>query len=169
MPGIDLKARGGYVLAPPSVHPSGHVYTKLCGDVPVRVEALSDILPAELLASHTEKPKTVSSSPVIINDPWEHAEHPISPDRSLVEQIKERYRIEQFFNRLYSQKRGYYMTHCPFHDDRHPSMWVDVENQYCGCFAGCTDKPLDVIDLYARFYNLSIQEAIRLMKSGGVL
>ena len=25
--GIDVRADGGYVLAPPSIHPSGHVYT----------------------------------------------------------------------------------------------------------------------------------------------
>jgi hypothetical protein len=26
MPGIDVRGMGGYVLAPPSIHPSGHVY-----------------------------------------------------------------------------------------------------------------------------------------------
>ena len=25
-PGLDVRARGGYIIAPPSVHPTGHVY-----------------------------------------------------------------------------------------------------------------------------------------------
>lgn len=167
LPGIDVKAQSGYVLAPPSVHPSGHVYTQFSGDLPVRIEALSDILPAELLAVHTQQPKTVTSAPVppvvISDDPWSHAEYPLDPDRDLIEQIKERYRIEQFFPRLRSRHGRWHMTNCPFHDDRNPSFWIDIERQLCGCFAGCTSQPYDVIDLYARMHNLSIPDAIRIM------
>jgi hypothetical protein len=31
-PGLDIRGSGGYVLAPPSVHPSGHVYHWLAGE-----------------------------------------------------------------------------------------------------------------------------------------
>jgi len=166
LPGIDIKAVGGYVLSPPSVHPSGPVYTQFGGDLPVRIEALSDILPAELLAAHTQQPKTVTPAPVpvvISDDPWSHAEYTLDPDRDLIEQIKERYRIEQFFPRMRSRDGRWHMANCPFHDDTSPSMWVDTERQLCGCFAGCTAQPYDVIDLYARLHNLSVQEAIKIM------
>lgn len=172
LPGIDVKVQGGYVLAPPSVHPSGFSYSVLSGTLPVRIDALSDILPADLLALYTELPKRQNnfvSSPVTLtatDDPWERANQPLEPDRDLIEQIKQRYRIEDFFTKLIPKKDRWHMTNCPFHDDKSPSMWVDTERQLCGCFAGCTVQPYDVIDLYARLHNLSVQEAIRIMAVG---
>ncbi len=169
LPGIDVKAQGGYVLSPPSIHPSGIEYSVLSGVLPVRIEALSDILPAELLVVHTQFPERqiqIVSSPVVLtvtDDPWERASQPFDPDRDLIEQIKQRYRIEEFFTKLIPTKSRWAMTHCPFHDDRTPSMWVDTERQICGCFARCTPQPYDVIDLYARLHNLSIQDAIKIM------
>jgi len=171
LPGIDIKAVGGYVLSPPSVHPSGVEYSVLSGTLPVRIEALSDILPAELLSQHTELPqfrKVVSPVTLpVTDDPWGVAENPIEPDRDLIEQIKQRYRIENFFPKLIHKKDRWSMTNCLFHDDKSPSMWVDTERQLCGCFAGCTVQPYDVIDLYARLHNLSIQDAIRIMARVG--
>ena len=49
---------------------------------------------------------------------------------------------------------------CPLHDDAEPSFWIDTRDQVCGCFAGCTSKPLDVINLYARLCGLNNREAI---------
>lgn len=47
------------------------------------------------------------------------------------------------------------MTCCPFHDDRHPSMKLNERYFYCfGCGAAG-----DVIDLVARWFNLSSYEA----------
>lgn len=45
LPGIDLRSEGGYVVAPPSIHPNGSAYTWL-----VNTGALAD-LPAWVLAS----------------------------------------------------------------------------------------------------------------------
>lgn len=53
------------------------------------------------------------------------------------------------------QRNG--MCHCPFHDDRHPSMKLNEGYFYCfGC--GATG---DVIDLVARLFHLSSYEAAR--------
>jgi len=43
--GIDIKAEGGYVLAPPSVHPSGHIYQFVNPQVikPLAINTLADI------------------------------------------------------------------------------------------------------------------------------
>jgi hypothetical protein len=39
--GIDVRGEGGYVLAPPSVHPSGHLYTQSVGSADQFAEAPS--------------------------------------------------------------------------------------------------------------------------------
>jgi len=170
LPGIDIKARNGYILTPPSIHPSGAQYRIVSGDLPVRVEALSDILPPELLIQYTELPKAVSIPRMTLSandDPWSRAEQPFEPDRDLISQIKERYHIQDFFSRTFATRDPrWLMARCPFHDDRHPSFWIDTERQLCGCFTGCTRQPYDVIDLYARLENLTVQEAIRVMRSG---
>lgn len=172
MHSIDVKAAGGYVLAPPSVHPSGAEYKVISGNLPVFIEALSDVLPAELLVLHTQWSKRqmyyVSFSSLIplteTDDPWEIADcGRVEIDRSTIVQIKYRYRIEDFFTRLIHTRDYWAMTNCPFHDDKSPSMWVNTEMQICGCFAGCTRKPYDVIDLYARLHNLSVRDAIKIM------
>jgi len=43
-PQIDLKAEGGYVIAPPSIHPTGAVYELLNPDIPIReIASLVDV------------------------------------------------------------------------------------------------------------------------------
>jgi hypothetical protein len=168
--GIDIKAQGGYVLTPPSIHPSGASYSVIEGKFPSRVEALSDVLPTELLISHTE----YSSSEVVnINalpkfhceDPWVAAENVFSPSEDLIYQIKKKYRIEQLLN-VQIKKGRWLTTQCPFHDDQSPSFWIDIQRQLCGCFTCCM-KPMDVINLYAHIHNLTVQEAIRVLAHNG--
>jgi len=60
-PGLDVRARGGYVVAPPSVHPSGHRYEwapgLAFGDVPL---ADSPEWLADLLRTRDPKPNPVA-------------------------------------------------------------------------------------------------------------
>ncbi len=44
-----------------------------------------------------------------------------------------------------------------------PSFWVDTKAQLCGCFSGCTNVPLDAINLYARLHGISNVAAIKEM------
>ena len=167
LPAIDIKASGGYVLTPPSVHPSGVQYKIVSGDLPVRIDALSDILPPELLAQYTEQPKTIITPRITLpagDDPWAQAERPFEPSDNLIQRIKNHYRIESFFPDIHYRGGGWAMARCPFHDDKNPSLWLNTEQQICGCFAGCTTLPYDVIDLYARLNNLTVSEAVRIMK-----
>jgi hypothetical protein len=155
--GIDIKARGGYVLAPPSIHPSGAHYRAGNGWV-LSACRLSDVLPPGLLIP--AQPTTEPTAPVARNwdsSPWSLADH---ADERAVEKVKQAWRIEQLLGELFQTGGHHYVTRCPLHDDGNPSMWVDLEKQICGCFAGCTPKPLDVINLYARMHGLSNTEAI---------
>jgi hypothetical protein len=48
---------------------------------------------------------------------------------------------------------------CPFHSDDKPSMWIDTERGLWGCH-GCGAHG-DVINLYAKFQNVTVDSAIR--------
>lgn len=167
--GIDVKARNGYVLGAGSVHPTGAVYSIMSGRFPALIESLSDVLPADLLVTHTEYSDVVNAGalPVVsVDDPWHAAENVFNPSEDLIMQLKRRYRIEHFLKIDDRSNRRWLMTRCPFHDDASPSFWVDSARQLCGCFAGCTPKPYDVIDLYARLHSLTVKDAILVMMRG---
>lgn len=161
---IDVKGQGGYVLGATSVHPSGTIYTALREELVFpMVHALSDVLPADLLAQ-TELPTNMQAPrprTPLAGDPWESADQAQVAPPNAVERIKTALRMESFFTGYHPTGVDYYMTNCPFHDDEHPSFWFDADRQICGCFSGCTPKALDAIGLYARLHGLSNTEAIR--------
>lgn len=163
---VDIKGIGGYVLGAGSIHPSGVEYRAMRERIVIPlVGALSDVLPAvELLSSNTEQAwMRLPRASTLPRDAWEAAASPraMGAMAGAVERIKRQYRIEDFFADKVKTGAHWYMTRCPLHDDAHPSMWLDTERQICGCFAGCTPKPLDVINLVARLKGVSNSEAIR--------
>lgn len=163
---IDIKAAGGYVLAPPSVHPDGTPYTTPDPTAPIlSVETLSQVLPAAILVPNSKGPastKSASTKPAKgdYRDPWQMATEVPAISEGVVNEIKTRFRIEGLLPGSVKTGEHYYLARCPFHDDHNPSFWVDTEQQICGCHAGCTDKPLDVINLYARMHDITNHEAI---------
>ena len=168
LPGIDIKSKGGYVLIPPSIHPSGHQYRAVNPDAPiVMVEALSDIIPSDLLTEDTEYLPLVGVSsldlaPTNGGDPWQSALNVPDPSRELVIQVREKHSILSLLpgSQPSSTGRRWYLTQCPFHDDKNPSFWIDTQRGICGCYGGCTPKPFDVINLYARLRGITNREAI---------
>ena len=162
--GIDIKSRGGYVLAPPSVHPDGTHYTATPGPI-WPVTALSDVLPPDLLLDTERQPTAARVKPLVLgNDPWHTAESAIVVSDTLIRRIKAVLRIEDLLaTELEPTGSHHSITLCPLHDDHNPSFWVDTAQGICGCYAGCTDKPLDVINLYARLNDLSNGDAIRVL------
>ena len=166
---VDVKGAGGYVLGAGSIHPTGVPYTALRSSyVFPLVPSLSFILPEGLLNSKPDLPKNITLPGKllpreIITDPWESASRATwaAPGEGVIAKIREAIRIEDFFDVTHATGGGrWLMTNCPLHDDAHPSFWIDTQNQICGCHAGCTSKPLDVINLAARLYGLSNREAV---------
>lgn len=164
---IDFKVHG-YVLGPMSVHPTGAIYRAIRPGfyLPV-IGALSDILPAMLLNQHVDLPAGVTMpTPAKISDPWHTVNAPAQAiGMGAIDRIKKRFKLQDFLTSLQctSGDGRWMMTCCPLHDDQHPSMWVDTREQICGCFSGCTSKPLDVIDLFARLKGFSNRDAIQIL------
>lgn len=168
--GIDIQSAGAYVLGPGSVHPTGAVYMAL-NDFPiVQVEKLEDVLPAGFVASMPTRSEQIAQ-PIIkpVNlaaqsagfpfDPWAAAMKP--PSQNLIQTIREKIDILSFFPNAHKTGDNWYIAHCPLHDDRTPSLWIDARRGLCGCYAGCNGgKSLDVINLYAKTHNLTNSGAI---------
>ncbi len=168
---IDVKGAGGYVLIPPSVHPSGCSYTPLIDRAPIlKVDTLAEIMPRNLAypvckaENLARGERDRSQTPT---DPWDLADNqrPLrSTGSDLISAIKrQKGPLDLLPNAIKTDEEGrYWITYCPFHEDHSPSFWVDRQRGLCGCYAGCTgNKGLDVIDLYARLHSLSNNEAIR--------
>ena len=148
---VDIKGIGGYVLIPPSVHPSGARYEAVDNSAPImEIDTLTEVLPN---APDPPKPRPAPTVQVAAaSNLW-----PLTP----VEQIKESVPILSFFPDAQQTGSHWYIARCPLHDDHDPSMWIDTSRGICGCYVGCTPKPLDVIDLYARLRGISIKAAIQ--------
>jgi len=160
--GVDVKGAGGYVMLPGSIHPSGFTYFAIDEknlQFP-SFERLDQVLPQEILERRenggifacNSTPPTEPSLLDVLDMP--------AGKKMTIEQIKARHKIEEFIPVVMRSGTNYYVAKCPFHDDSHPSFWVDTAKQICGCQAGCTPVVLDVINLYARMNNVSNIQAI---------
>lgn len=154
---------GHLCLASPSVHPSGTVYKTICPNCTqiarVETSTLFSLL-SEIKSVEFTRSSPGSSLPV--------------PGGSVdtITRIKAFYSIAEFAAELVELKpsgRGRYLLgRCPFHEDIHPSFWVDVSKGLWGCFAASckANKGGDVINLYALAKGVTVREAIRRMAEG---
>lgn len=173
LPKIDVLAERKYAMLPPSIHPSGARYEIYRDALPMPVESLYDVLPKRLLddaiaqkakAQTFPAPTIPSESMTVDYDPWECAgKDPSVKHQGLVNEIKNHIPISTILSGFEpSGGNGrWMMRQCPFHDDKNPSFWLDTKNNICGCHAGCTPLPLDVIDLYARLNGIDNFHAIQ--------
>jgi len=158
---IDIKGRGGLVTLPGSVHPSGAIYTEYqTGEFPIWSK-LEEVFPEETLKlmERVEAPRKMLTDRDIIE--YSTAEVLDMEVGMNVEEVKRAHRIEDYISDITFTGDHWGIAKCPFHEDTNPSFWVDTERQLCGCFSGCTAKPLDVVNLYARLNNLNNSDAIR--------
>lgn len=172
LPGaLDIKSAGGYVLAPPSKHPSGWIYQVLT-DAPIaRVESVYDLLPDGLFDIKPDLPVITAPAdlPTPAADPWQRAINP-RPHTSALEAARATKILDILPGKAIpsSQDGRWYLALCPFHDDHNPSFWIDTARGLCGCHT-CRGKQMDVINLYARLRGIDNSLAItELATRGGV-
>lgn len=159
---VEVRSKGQYVAAPPSVHPSGAVYMAANPSAPiVRVETLAEILPEAWIAPAPLLSSARPPVPVLASDVWGCA----TGDK--VARAKQ-HRIEAWFRQAQPSGEGWLLDWCPFHDDRRaggtPSLWINTHKQLCGCYSprcSASTKPMDVINVFARLNGVSNAEAIR--------
>lgn len=159
---LDVKAERGYVLVPPSLHPSGYRYQVLMDAPIIKVQSLSMVLPVEFMP----EPERVETVPVDTNrpggdDPWADAENAHASNGVKISAIKSALPI---LSLLPAAKRSstdgrWYVALCPFHADHTPSFWIDNKRQVCGC-RKCNIKEMDVINLFARLNGITNDQAL---------
>lgn len=153
---VDIKATG-YVTTVPSIHPSGKRYITN-GQPIVRVPTLHGIIPDEWL-QHPSEAKY--QAPPILSNPL--SSRPLDrcdQQMPVITAIKQHIKIQDMLE-VKPTRDGWFVAKCPFHDDIKPSFWIDTHRQICGCHAGCTPRPFDVINLYARLNGISNGDAIQ--------
>jgi len=162
--GLDIKAHG-YVLGPGSTHPSGKIYTPETESIIIpNVSSLDSVLPDEWMEElrHPPEPEAIRTQYVIGTepDPFDMASNPLDSDADLIKQIRERHKLQDFLQDIRKTGDHFYMGSCPFHQDKNPSFWVDAQRQIGNCQKCSFPKPLDVINLFSKLYQVSDRQAI---------
>ena len=155
---IDIKAAGGYVLAPPSIHPSGHPY-RLLSDAPIlRVPSLAAVLPAAQLATIPPPPPRIERTETLVANPWQSAMTPaLLTDATISDALARRDILDLFPGAVRRGSR--WVACCPLHDDRNPSVSIDADGRRARCWAGCLWG--DYADWYAAIHNVPLSAALR--------
>lgn len=165
--GLDVQAAGRYVVAPPSIHPSGSTYQVLIDAPILRVRRVTDVLPpAWLLSMDEDKPvlsplldeRKLRVEPEPEVNPWQKAMQPNEQD--VISRIKAQIPLARLIPDATPTRDGFMIGRCPLHDDQNPSFWINTKREVGGCFAGCTGRPVDVINLYALMRGITNGEAI---------
>lgn len=156
---IDIKAAGGYVLAPPSIHPSGRPY-RLLSDAPIlRVDRLACVLPPQLLTLAQPVAAPRLPRPLPSDDPWQAAVNPAAPTGDgAIAAIKTQHTLFELFPD--ARRRGRrFVARCPLHDDHDPSVSISEVGDYAKCWAGCLFG--DYVDWYAAIHRLTLAQTVQ--------
>lgn len=148
---IDVKARYGYVLAPPSIHPSGHQYQGQGGQI-MRCSRLSDVFPFE------RPPPSMASIMGGTDDPWTVASRAVEcGGAGSASRAAARVTTTDLVQIVRDDRSGAWAL-CPMHGDTNPSLRVYADGHW-HCF-GCGAHGGDALDLYAAMHKLTLREAI---------
>jgi hypothetical protein len=140
---VLLRARGGYCIVPPSVHYTGKRYHTITNKKPLSVY-LDDVL-----FGWSEKQVQEHHS-------IQRAYIPTHYTVKIEDLIKPVVDNPNF--------RGALQAFCPFHDDKTPSAWINVEEQRFGCNACWPGLWWDTVNVYAMLKNITNGEAYKLLR-----
>lgn len=147
---FEVKTAGRLCTTPPSIHESGKAYKSQ--DDPANIRTVK----AEEILNYSP----VHFEPLIV---WptrsRFAPTSLNGESSLIEQIKSKIRILDFFPnaRQLDNEGHFWLGNCPLHGHK-DNLWIDAKSGRAGCYAGCGN--FDVIELFARLNNISSREAI---------
>lgn len=151
--GVDIKAGGGYCLAPPSIHPSGVPY--LTNGLPTadiwHVSSMTKVFPEYQQAVSKPTPQPQASTLDALDAAW------LPHTSTTIEEANDKLNWEQLLPGSFI-KHHYTNYLCPLHEDTHPSFRVYPGGDWF-CF-GCGASGRDKLDLYAKLNGMTIKEAL---------
>lgn len=115
---VLLRAQGAYIIAPPSIHHTGKPYRTVTNLAPVRASA------AQILAGWQQK-----------NEVQGGGRQPVQPLLHWNRHNHHRLDILDWIQPYGNHKPDGKAVNafCPFHDDNHPSAWVNPDQNRFGC------------------------------------
>ena len=194
LPGLDVRAAGGLIVAPPSFHPKGGRYQWVEGteDLPIPTA------PEWLITALSSKPKTAKTKSPRAVAPQQHGKtyaprvdnsatlKGLSPEgiapsgfsRALIDALRTTLTVDDV---LAAHELGPTPCKCPLHDgldgvpSDNPGAFTSNEGWWWRCWTRCSegDNSGDVIALIMRLTRCSFMEALEVAvqladaKSGG--
>jgi hypothetical protein len=149
--GIDIKT-GGIVVIPTSKHQNGSLYKFSNENEIVTIQDM-DAIGVDFKVRDPGKRKELEDGSFF-------------PTK--IEQCVELLDLHYVLSKMTKliPYKEYWRCRCPFHNDRHPSMYVWDDHFYCfadGCWA---NRRRDVVDIIARKHHVSIKVALDMIMNG---
>lgn len=159
---IDIKAGGGFVLVPPSIHPSGIPYTKYSGRKILTVDTTKKIFPEEKVEIEYIQPTIIQK--IVDMNVFDAAIELDKKDEKVIKLLS--IPILDFVKRYTKMKKTgneYYMGICFMHKDTDPSLSINTKTNRAKCFSPrCIihDRSVDIIRMYQLLNGTTFMQSV---------